>query len=226
MIERESLHFKVLTMNRGFQVLIGIVFAAPIGVTIWPAFSQLTVASEDSVNIEENTASESFLNESTTEENVVETAALAFACHRDQGVPMTVAQTSAATVPIVRWDRTVIAIETTPQLDCETSAAQFQTAYDNGLLSYITTGRMNGQLVACAADTVSGRCLSRLLGLRATQRPRVALQQILQIRLPTEGPIADTGPRPYVELDRYLSGGYDSVAAESLNTPPSQPGAP
>lgn len=189
-------------MNRWFQVFAGIAIAAPVGIVIWPAFAQLTAESEGSINEAID----------TVDESAVETEALAFSCHIDEGIPTTVAQTPTATVPIVRWDKAAIAIETTPQTDCETSAAQFQTAYDDGLLSYITTGRMNGQLVACAADTLSGRCLSRLLGLRATQRPRVALQEVLQIRLPTEGPISDTGPRPYVALDRYLSGGYDSTA--------------
>lgn len=133
---------------------------------------------------------------------------LAFSCQISEGTPTTIAQQSEAVIPIVRWDSPAIAVETTQQADCEASAERFQAAYNAGALSYITTGRMEGQLVVCAAETVGDRCLNRLLDLQTTPRPRVALQQVLQIRLPTEGPISDTGPRPYVSLSRYLNGDY------------------
>ncbi|MEM9980329.1 MAG: COP23 domain-containing protein [Cyanobacteria bacterium P01_D01_bin.2] len=133
---------------------------------------------------------------------------LAFSCQLDEGTPTTMAQMPEGVIPIVRWDSPAIAVETTQQADCEASAQRFQAAYSAGTLSYITTGRIEGQLVVCAAGAIGDRCLNRLLDLQATPRPRVALQQVLQIRLPTEGPISDTGPRPYVSLSRYLSGDY------------------
>jgi len=179
-----------MTVSKWFQISIGVAITAPIGAISF-GISGLPAPAQEAV-----------------QETVQNTT---FACQMDEDIPVTVAQTPVATVQIVRWDAAAIAIEATPQADCETSADQFQASYEDDLLSYITTGRMEGQLVACAADKVSGRCLSRLLSLQQTQRPRIALQQVLQIRLPTEGPISDTGPRPYVELDRYLNGGYTRI---------------
>jgi hypothetical protein len=197
-------HSGKLTMNIWFQVFISIALLAPNGGVILPA---------DSITAEDIAA-----------EDIVGTESLAFSCQVSEGVPTTVVQTPAATVPIVRWDSAVIAIATTPQTDCETSAGRFQAAYDEGLFSYLTTGRMDGHLVICTTDAVSGRCLSQLLDLRDTPKPRLALQRVLQIPLRTEGPISDTDCRAYVELDRYLAGGYsdnrdDLCPTNENNTP-------
>lgn len=179
-------------MNKWFQVLISLSVIASSSVTLSPAFAQ----------IDSN-------REITLETDTLEERALDFSCQINQGTPTTVIQTPDATIPIIFWTSRAIALETTPAGDCEASIDRFQTAYDDGLFNYITTGRMNGQLVVCTADTLNGVCASRLLDLRITPKPRLALQSVLQISLPTEGPISDTDCRAYVSLDRYLQGDYD-----------------
>ncbi|MEL6136235.1 MAG: COP23 domain-containing protein [Cyanobacteria bacterium J06626_23] len=137
---------------------------------------------------------------------------LQFSCIVDTDVPELMARTGDVKVSVVSWDSAEIAIspESTPAADCQASAARFQTLHDAGLLHYITTGRMDGQLVVCAAEVAQGRCVGRLFDLVSTQRPRRSLQRVLSIRLPTEGPIEETGPRPYVSWTRLLQGDYMS----------------
>ncbi|MEL6606090.1 MAG: COP23 domain-containing protein [Cyanobacteria bacterium J06614_10] len=146
-------------------------------------------------------------------ESTAQPAAITFACERSNGALTTSAHTEGISVPIVHWDTDAIAIENTPAADCEASTQRFQAAYEDGTFSHITTGRMDGQLVVCATVGEGERCLNRLLNLAQTQRPRVALQQVLRIRLPVAGgPISDTDCNVYVGLSRYLSGGYSNPA--------------
>lgn len=199
-------------MNRWFLVFVGVALAFPILCSARSGYTQMRVDA-DKPPMDEVAEAETMTGETTTDPEAMTdpeppAEPLTFSCQISEGTPTTIAQMSEAVIPIVRWDSPVIAVETNQQADCEASAERFQASYNSGSLSYITTGRMEGQLVVCAAEAVGERCLNRLLDLQATQRPRVALQQVLQIRLPTEGPISDTGTIPYVSLSRYLSGGY------------------
>ena len=192
--------------RRWLQFGVGLTISAIIGGAIWPALAQINPA--------EDTTEEGAVEEDTVTESNIETAALIFACDDSEGITTTVARSPAGEVPIVRWDAAVVALETTPQADCTASTERFQAAYDEGLLSYLTTGRMNGQLVVCSATEFNGGCQSRLLDLQPTSKPRIALQQVLQIRLPASGPLSDTDCRAYVDLGRYLAGGYDDNNAD------------
>ncbi len=210
------------TLNRRrLQFIAGLAVSALIGGMVWPALAQRThVKGAIAVGIVENGIAEKNgdiveaapVEEEPATDSNTETVALTFACDDSEGIATTVVQTSAGEVPIVRWDAAVIALETTPQADCTASTERFQVAYDEGLLSYLTTGRMNGQLVVCGTTELNGVCRSRLLDLRPTPKPRIALQQVLQIRLPASGPLSDTDCRAYVDLGRYLAGGYDDLS--------------
>ena len=140
-------------------------------------------------------------------------AEVTFRCAIRDGVPTTIAQTPQGGAPVVFWNSPDIAIapNTTQQAECETGSQRFQIYHDNGALNYITTGRTQGQLVACVTEYVGGGCRGTLFALQTTRSPRTALQRILRIRLPTEGPISHTGPRAYVDLMRYLGGEYNTA---------------
>jgi hypothetical protein len=207
-------------MNIGFQVFISIALSATSSGATWPVLTSMTepieaIFSMADFNMADFNMADFNMADSApaeldevAEEDTARTESLTFACQVSEGVPTTIAQTPAATVPIVQWNSAAIALETNPQTDCEASAERFQAAFDEGLLSYITTGRMSGQLVMCTADSLNGGCQNRLLTLRPTPKPRLALQRVLQIPLPTDGPISDTDCRAYVELNRYLAGDY------------------
>ncbi|MGP1371290.1 MAG: COP23 domain-containing protein [Almyronema sp.] len=140
-------------------------------------------------------------------------AVVTFDCRLQAGVPTTVAQTSQGIVAVVQWSSNEIAIApgATAASACEAATEQFQT-YLATETAYITTGRMNGELVACAASQAGGGCQGRLFALQPEVRPRTALQRILQIRVPNDGPIEETGPRLYVSFARYLQGGYPALS--------------
>ncbi|WP_346290356.1 COP23 domain-containing protein [Sphaerothrix gracilis] len=140
-------------------------------------------------------------------------AEVTFACLQQEGIPTTVAQTAEGTVTLVEWTAAEIAIAPTrtPQTECEAATQQFQTYLTTGNLTYITTGRMDGELVTCVAQRPGGGCRGRLFALQAEIRPRAALQRILRIRVPNDGPIEETGPRLYVSWDRYLQGDYPAL---------------
>ena len=133
-----------------------------------------------------------------------------FFCVMHEGELATMVRTSATEMPVIRWDEAVVSPDINLQMDCATSAARFQASYDEGLLNYITTGRMDGDLVVCSSLTLKGACQSRLLDLMPTPRPRLALQRVLQIPLPSGGPLSDTDCRAYVDWSRYIARGYEN----------------
>lgn len=196
-------------MKHWSTVFIGVAIAVPLFCLVWTGPARQSSASEHEP--------EEQATEEQTTESAAQPAPITFACEQNDGVLTTSAQTAGETsVPIVHWDTGAIAIENTPEIDCEASTHRFQAAYEDGTFSHITTGRMDGQLVVCATAGEGERCLNRLLNLAQTQRPRVALQQVLRIRLPvTGGPISDTGCNAYVGLSRYLSGGYSNPTPDT-----------
>lgn len=133
-----------------------------------------------------------------------------FACDTSNGSPATVARTPRGDIPILMWGSELLEseIETDPQQECQEVARRFQTYYDSGQLNYITTGRMDGELVACAAEQEKGSCTGKLFALNSSGRPGNTLQRILRIRVPADGPISETGVRTYVQFDKYLNGEY------------------
>ena len=143
-------------------------------------------------------------------------ADITFQCAIRDGVPTTVAQTPQAEVAVVLWNSPDIAIApgATQQAECEAGSQRFQTYYDDGALSYITTDTMDGQQVVCVAEALNGDCQGRLFALAPTNRPRTALQRILRVRIPSGNSnctgICQVKSSPYVELTRYLRGGYDT----------------
>ncbi|MEL6468654.1 MAG: COP23 domain-containing protein [Cyanobacteria bacterium J06623_4] len=197
-------------MKYCIAVFIGVVIAAPLA-----CLSSLRLAHPSA-------ASETAPGQET--ESTAQPAAVTFACERSNGALTTSARTEGISVPIIHWNTEAIAVEDTPDADCEASVHRFQAAYEDGNFSHITTGRMDGQLVVCATEGEGERCLNRLLNLAQTQRPRVALQQVLRIRLPIAGgPISDTGCNAYIDLSRYLSGSYNNPTQDTCEKERARP---
>lgn len=200
-------------MKNWLAVFIGAMVAAPI-YSVVSSIPTKAGPSIDEATIDLASENEAIADTDTSvSEAASEPKPISFVCDRSTDIPTTVARSSESTIPILRWDADEIGHEDSPQIDCETGSERFQSAYDSSLLTYITTGRMDGQLVVCAAEATGERCLIRLLDLdiAANRTPREALQQVLHIRLPTSGPIDETGPRPYISFERYFNGGYEST---------------
>ncbi len=134
-----------------------------------------------------------------------------FFCGVNQGVPATLAQTTEGEILIVRWDATTLGeLSTTAQNACEQVAQILQAYHNRGELRYITTGRQDDQPVVCLAEKEGGACLEVLFSLNNQKKPRTALQETFRIRVPSTGPISETGIPLYIDIEKYLNGGYPS----------------
>jgi hypothetical protein len=124
-------------------------------------------------------------------------------------------------MPMVIWDGNALKDpEINPQQQCEEVSTRFQTYYDNGTLNYITSGIMNGELVACVAPEENAPCSGMLFPLSGGSNPRGMLQRMFRIRVASAGPIAETTERLYISLDKYLNGEYPQLPALGSRTPP------
>lgn len=144
-----------------------------------------------------------------------------FFCGTVEGIPATMARTPNGEMPMVIWDRNALNDpNTNPQQQCEEVSTRFQTYYDNGTLNYITSGVMNGQLVACVAPEENAPCSGILFPLSGGSNPRGMLQRMFRIRVASAGPIAETIHRLYISVDKYLNGEYPQLPPLGSRTPP------
>ncbi|MCT7963404.1 COP23 domain-containing protein [Laspinema sp. D1] len=144
-----------------------------------------------------------------------------FFCGTVEGIPATMARTPNGEMPMVIWDKNAIKDpNTNPQQQCIEVSTRFQTYYDNGTLNYITSGIMNGQLVACVAPGENEPCSGILFPLSGGSNPRGMLQRMFRIRVASAGPIAETTDRLYISLDKYLNGEYPQLPSLGSRTPP------
>ncbi|NEO96601.1 MAG: hypothetical protein F6K56_43435 [Moorea sp. SIO3G5] len=131
-----------------------------------------------------------------------------FFCSSSDGVPATIAKTSRGEVAMVLWNSSDLGeSDSTPQELCEEVSEKFQTYYNTGELNYITTGQRNQQTVACLAEGDQEPCQVTLFPINP-EKPRVRLQRIFRIRVPSSGPIYETDTLIYVDLEKYLNGEY------------------
>lgn len=120
---------------------------------------------------------------------------------RRTNVPTTYAWTRRGKIAVVRWQSRLS--DYSPQRRCEEVSPRFQTAYNNGSLSFITNGTINRQRVICTAREVEGACANLLLTLRPQDEPYSTLEQLNQI-LNGEivGPVVQNSkPQVYIQID-------------------------
>lgn len=85
----------------------------------------------------------------------------------NQRHPTTYAWTQRGKIAVVRWKYNWFNnADYTPQRRCQDVSKQFQTAYNNQTIDYITNGTENAQEVICAAHSEGGACATTLLTLR------------------------------------------------------------
>ncbi|MGB7440612.1 MAG: COP23 domain-containing protein [Coleofasciculaceae cyanobacterium] len=141
-----------------------------------------------------------------------------FFCGTTEGVPATIARTSQGEVAMVLWSAEQLnQPDSNPEQLCQEASQRFQTYYNQGKLNYITTGRVNRQNVACVAQQEGGACNGFLFALNPEIKPKVALQRMFRIRVPSAGPISETGTPLYINLERYFNGEYPSTTPTHNN---------
>ncbi len=139
--------------------------------------------------------------------------ATTFFCGTSKGAPVTVASTSRGDIPIIRWISNYFSgTNYNPQRRCKEVSNKFQIYYDNGMLNYLTTGRINRQPVVCVAKSLGSGCSEVLLTLEPKDNPNRVLQELLNLRVrAASAPITRGGPQVseqapvYVDLNEYLN---------------------
>lgn len=91
-------------------------------------------------------------------------------------VPTTIAWTSKGKVAIIQWVKNLG--NYTPQQRCEAVSPNFQKAYEEGTIKYLTTGIENGRKVVCFAREVRGECVTTLMTLRPGDNPNEFLVEL------------------------------------------------
>jgi len=110
------------------------------------------------------------------------------------GVPVTFARTPMGALPIINWVSDHFRNSGyTPERRCQEVSARFQSAYDQGILNYITTGLQNGQPVICTSSSSGGNCSMVLFTLKPGSDASRTVQQLFDIRNMSSGPLNETG---------------------------------
>lgn len=134
-------------------------------------------------------------------------SARGFMCGSASGSPATnVVTGDGRQVPVIRWTSSVFTdAGWSQQRRCQEVSERFDGFLKQGRLSYITTGRMNGQPVICTARNNGSACDGLLFTLKPGQDATATLKNLLEIRVKARGPLNETTSRMYVSLDELLS---------------------
>jgi hypothetical protein len=138
--------------------------------------------------------------------SATDASTIRFICGSWRGSQATLAMTERhQLVPVILWDSNYFndsGFDSTTR--CQVVSDRFQTYYDRGKLNYITTGRMNRLPVVCVAETWGGPCSDVLFTLKPGSDPIQTLQDLIAIRIRSQGPLNETQPRLYVDFQQYL----------------------
>ncbi len=149
-------------------------------------------------------------------------------CGTSKGVPATIARTSkGAEVAMIQFKSEHFSDSGyTPERRCKEVSQRFDSLNRQGLLrlSYMTTGRKNGQNIICVAREQGAPCMSEgmLFTLRPGRDPGRTLKDLMDWAKLQTGPLNETASRPYFSIDEILdtaaknAGGSESGEAPSI----------
>ena len=131
-----------------------------------------------------------------------------FYCGSYSGVPATLTTArSGKTVPIILWkSNTFTSDGWSPERRCQDVSQRFNILHSQGALQYLSTGRMNGMPVICAAAAKGNGCSGLLYTLKPGQNASQTLKNLLAVRIKATGPLTETTSRPYIALNDLVEG--------------------
>ncbi|MDZ8079736.1 MAG: COP23 domain-containing protein [Nostoc sp. DcaGUA01] len=109
-------------------------------------------------------------------------------------------------IPIIRWVKTLG--NYTPKIRCQEVSSRFQSAYEKGILNYLTSGISGNQAVICAASQYGGPCSQLLFTLKSHKDASSVLQNLVEIGYRARGPILqseDASSQVYIDMSMLLS---------------------
>ncbi|MUG92688.1 hypothetical protein F7734_09575 [Scytonema sp. UIC 10036] len=137
--------------------------------------------------------------------------ATAFVCGQSKGVPATLAQTPGGNVPVIRWTSNVFQeAGYDAQTRCKMVSSRFQNYFQNQQLTYLTTGKINGQNVVCVAQVENGGCArdlpeeGLLFTLKPGTNPGQTLRQLMQVRVKASGPLNESARPVYINMEEFV----------------------
>lgn len=124
------------------------------------------------------------------------------------GAPTTFARNATGKrIEVIRWQREWGG-GITREERCQTVSARFQSASEEGLLNYITSGIMSGQKVVCVARDYGAPCSAMLFTLRPNDNPNEVVRGLNLIGYRARGPVLqseDGTPRIYIDMNLLLN---------------------
>ncbi|MBD2343470.1 COP23 domain-containing protein [Anabaena subtropica] len=128
-------------------------------------------------------------------------------CESDKGVWTTFAKNyNNQKIPVIRWVRALG--NYTAKARCEAVSSRFQSAYETGILNYLTTGISGRQPVICAASQYGGPCSQLLFTLKSPRDASSVLQNLVEIGYKARGPILqsdDAADQIYIDMSMIVN---------------------
>jgi Circadian oscillating protein COP23 len=140
-------------------------------------------------------------------------------------VPTTLASTRRGNVAMIFWKSTFFGQKGqgfSPSDRCQEVSRRFQAFYQDGVLSYLTTGKMNNQNVICVSDEYGGPCQGLLLTLEPKDNPEQVLQELLNVRARARGPLVRGSGPSYIDVQDFLDNApvEKDVSSKAILTQP------
>jgi len=156
-------------------------------------------------------------------------AAGKFYCGNYDGVPSTMTTTKTGkAIPIILWKSNHFSGDGfSPERRCQEVSSRFSNLHSTGRLRLLTTGRMNGMPVICAAVEKGSGCVEGglLYTLKAGQNAGETLRNLLAIRTKASGPLTETTQRPYISIDEIENAQEAAPTSQAPASVSSQPDA-
>jgi Circadian oscillating protein COP23 len=141
--------------------------------------------------------------------------------------PMTLARTQRGNVEMIRWKSTFFknsADDFMPMNRCTEVSRRFQDFYNQGILSYLTTGKMNAQNVICVAEEYGGPCSGLLLTLEPKDDPQQVLQELMNVRTrASSGPLTRGSGSAYFDVEDFLATAPVQATSAQAEMSPASP---
>lgn len=137
-------------------------------------------------------------------------------------VPTTLASTRRGNVAMIFWKSTFFGQKGrgfSPDDRCKEVSKRFQAFYKDGVLSYLTTGKMNNQNVICVSDEYGGPCQGLLLTLEPKDNPEQVLHELLNVRARARGPLVRGSGASYIDVQDFLDNAPVEKNLSSKATP-------
>lgn len=128
-----------------------------------------------------------------------------------KSVPTTFLWTPNFQKAMVTWTSVLGGV--TPQQRCKIVSQNFQTAFNNGSLNYVTNAFQNGNKVICSVSSIDGGCDTVLFTLRPQDKSQNVLRHLNKLWF---GSSTTTGPLIQYSGERKF---YIDIR-QFLNTPP------